>query len=305
MRQESVRRWLASPLPDPSKAVAHLLFDQATGLRKLLNESHLCTIAVASAVSGAGRTTVTANLAVAFAQKGHDVLVLDAASGRHSAAWLLNAEPGADLLDGWQGGASVERLIAEGCAGVRVVCAEAALHAMPRATAQDASDLAQLFHTLHQSAAVVLIDAPAGDLSLVAAARETVVVAGPHLCAITDTYRLVKRLHGRGARRIHVLVNRVVNKAHGEMIFGNLSFTSRRFLNLPLELIGQVPEDARLRRAAQMRQPVTEAFADAMSARALRECANALMLRSSPGDDGFAEFAHRLLASARSPGPSN
>ena len=285
--------------------MTELLSDQAAGLRKLLNQSRLRTIAVASAAPRTGRTTVAVNLAIALAQQGHGVLVVDAASGRNSAAWLLNAEPGADLLEGWHGAAGVERLIAEGCAGVRVVRAQAAMRALPHADPRHAHDLAQLFHTLHQSAGVVLVDAPAGDLSLVLAARETILVVGPQLPAITDSYRLLKRLHACGSRRIHVLVNGTVNTAHGETIFGNLSSTSRRFLNLPLELVGQVPDDARLSRAARMRQPVMEAFVDAASASALRDCADILMRGAYPGEDGFVEFAHRLLESARTLGPSN
>ena len=285
--------------------MTELVFDQAAGLRKLLNQSRLRTIAVASAASGAGRTTVTVNLAIALANKGLDVLVLDPASGRDSAAWLLNAEPRADLFDGWRGAAGVESVIAEGVAGVRVVRAQGMGAALSRADSRHAEDLAQLFHTLHQSAGVVLVDAPAGDLSLIAAARETVLLVGPQLSGITDSYRLVKRLHAHGMRHVHVLVNRVVNSAHGDTIFGNLSSTSRRFLNLPLECIGQVPDDVRLARAARMRQPVMEAFADAASARALRGCADILMRGLQPDEDGFVEFAHRLLASARTLGRSN
>jgi flagellar biosynthesis protein FlhG len=285
--------------------VTELVFDQAAGLRKLLNRSRLRTMAVASAAPGAGRTTITVNLAIALAKKGHDVLVLDPASGHNSAAWLLNAEPRADLLDGWRGVAGVESLIAEGVAGVRVIRAQGVESALSRADTQRAKDLAQLFHTLHQSAGVVLVDAPAGDLSLVAAARETVLLVGPQLSAITDSYRLIKRLHAHGMRRVHVLVNKAVNTAHGETIFGNLSSTSRRFLNLPLECIGQVPDDVRLARAARMRQPVMEAFADAASTLALRDCADILMRGAQPDEDGFVEFAHRLLESARTLGRSN
>ena len=285
--------------------MTELVFDQAAGLRKLLNQSRLRTIAVASAASGAGRTTITVNLAIALANTGHEVLVLDPASGRDSAAWLLNAEPRADLFDGWRGAAGVESVVAEGVAGVRVVRAQGMGGALSRADSRHAKDLAQLFRTLHQSAGVVLVDTPAGDLSLVAAAREIVLLAGPQLSGITDSYRLVKRLHAHGMRHVHVLVNRAVNVAHGDRIFGNLSSTSRRFLNLPLEYIGQVPDDARLARAARMRQPVTEAFADAASARAFRDCADILMRGPQPDEDGFVEFSDRLLASARTFGRSN
>src|SRR5215831_8224855 len=284
--------------------MAELLLDQAAGLRRLLNQSRLRTIAVASAAPGAGRTTAAVNLAVALAKERYDVLVLDAANGRASAAWLLNAQPIADLQEWWHGHAALERVIAEGCSGVRVVCATRAFAALRYAATRHANDLAQLFHRVRTGAGVVLIDATAGDLGLVSAARETLLIVGPHMSAITDTYRFLKRLHACAPRHVHVLVNRVVNKTHGDRIFGNLSFTSRRFLHLPLTLTGQVPDDVRLSQAASLRQPVVEAFADADSAVALRNGA-AMLLRSAPPEDSFVDFAHRLLQSARIPGTAN
>ena len=74
---------------------------------------------------------------------------------------------------------------------------------------------------------------------------------------------------------------------------------------MPLELIGQVPNDVRLARAARMRQPVVEAFADADSAVALRNGADMLLRTAAPDEDGFVEFAHRLLQSARTLGTAN
>jgi flagellar biosynthesis protein FlhG len=284
--------------------VSELVFDQAAGLRKLLKQSRVRTIAVASAERGAGRTSVCANLAVALSRAGEGVLVLDT-TGDQGSAWLLNAQPRADLFEGWRGAVDVERLVAEGSAGVRVACAKAPLAMLPSASEDAARDLARLFHTLHQSAAVVLVDAPAGDLSLCVAARETVLVVGREPHAITASYRLLKRLQGCGQRRVHVCVNRVATEAHGDTIFGNLSSTSRRFLNLPLELVARVPDDPRLARAAQMRQPVVEAFSDAPSAVAYRDAAAALMRDSERSEDGFAEFAYRLLDSARILGLTN
>ena len=78
--------------------MTEILLDQAAGLRRLLAQSALRTIAVVSATTGAGCTLVTANLAVVLARRGHGVLLLDCAAGKSGAAALLGARPTADLL---------------------------------------------------------------------------------------------------------------------------------------------------------------------------------------------------------------
>ena len=118
--------------------------------------------------------------------------------------------------------------------------------------------------------------------------------------AMTGSYRLIKRLSLEGGRRrVHVLVNRPRSPAHGDKIFGNLSATSKRFLNLPLEFLGCVPDDQRMLHAARLRQMVVEAFPESECARGMRECADAVLSWSYTGEDGFADFAIRLVDNAR------
>jgi flagellar biosynthesis protein FlhG len=273
-----------------------LLADQAAGLRKLLAQRALRTIAVISAEAGAGRTTVVVNLAVALAHREQSVLVIDAGDGDANAALLLEAAPSPDLIDALSGAAAGETLAANGVAGVRVLRASAGARVLTAA----GSRLVETFEALAHEPGIVLIDAAAGSLRLAAAARETVLVVGPGPDSITESYRLLKQLHHAcGGHRVHVLVNRAASKAHADTIFGNLSFTSRRFLNLSLEAMGHLPEDARLARAARHRQSVIAAFPHAPSARAMLECADTLLRWSHPGEDGFGQFAHRLLESTR------
>jgi flagellar biosynthesis protein FlhG len=269
--------------------------DQAAGLRKLLAQRALRTIAVVSAEGGDGRTTVVANVALALAHLEQAVTVIDACDGDNGAASLLRAVDSPDLIDALSGATSGAMLMAQATGGVRVMRA----HAAARVLAAASSTLIDAFESLQQETAIVLVDAPAGQLRFAAAAREVILVVDPSPTGITASYRLLKRMHAAcGGRRVHVLVNRA-SKAHADTIFGNLSFTSRRFLNLSLEAMGHLPEDARLARAAASKRLVIEAYPQAASARALSECADALLRWSSPGDDGFGPFAHRLLESVR------
>ena len=51
--------------------------DQAAGLRRLLGQTGFQVITVMSGQQGAGKTAATANLAVALARSGRDVLIVD------------------------------------------------------------------------------------------------------------------------------------------------------------------------------------------------------------------------------------
>ena len=277
--------------------MTEVVLDQATGLRRLLAQSALRTIAVGSAAPAAGRSVITANLAVALARQGRGVVVLDCAPARGSAGWLLGAQPHADLTDASPPG-DLRGTLAVGVGGVRVARAPAL--GVARSFESASARLAQVLETLRDDVDVLLVDARPGDLVWSAAAGELILLAGPGAQAMTESYRLIKRLNiDGGRRRMHILVNRTQSASHADRIFGNLSATSKRFLNLPLEFLGCVPDDERMLRAARLRQLVVEAFPGSECARSVRECADAVLRWNYTGEDGFADFAIRLVDSAR------
>jgi len=276
--------------------MTEVLLDQATGLRRLLAPSALRTIAIGSAGPTAGRSVITANLAVALARQGRGVVVLDCAPARGSAGWLLASQPPADLVA--VGARNLRATFAEGVGGVRV--ARAPRLGLARSFESASAHLAQVLETLREDVDVLLVDAPPGDLVWSAAAGELIVLTGPGAQAMTESYRLIKRLNvDGGRRRMHILANRMQSASHADKIFGNLSATSKRFLNLPLEFLGCIPDDERMSRAARLRQMVVEAFPESECARAVRECADAVLRWNYTGEDGFADFAIRLVDNAR------
>jgi len=276
--------------------MTEVVLDQATGLRRLLAQSALRTIAIGSAGPTAGRSVITANLAVALARQGRGVVVLDCAPARGSAGWLLASQPPADLMA--VGARDLRATFAEGVGGVRV--ARAPRLGVARSFESASAHLAQVLETLREDVDVLLVDAPPGDLVWGAAAGELIVLTGPGAQAMTESYRLIKRLNvDGGRRRMHILANRMQSASHADKIFGNLSATSKRFLNLPLEFLGCIPDDERMSRAARLRQMVVEAFPESECARAVRECADAVLRWNYTGEDGFADFAIRLVDNAR------
>jgi flagellar biosynthesis protein FlhG len=128
-----------------------------------------------------------------------------------------------------------------------------------------------------------------------------VVVCSAASAAITESYALIKRLHGlTGTRRYRLLLNRVADEGAAHQIFDNLERVSRRHLGTPLELLGYVPRDERTRRAAEMMQPVVTAFPAAPAAAAFRRSAEAVAGwpadREGPGS--LEGFLQRLFTAA-------
>ncbi|PVV10911.1 MAG: cobyrinic acid a,c-diamide synthase, partial [gamma proteobacterium symbiont of Ctena orbiculata] len=55
--------------------------DQATGLRRMINPEPVRVIAITGGKGGVGKTNISANLGVAFAEIGRRVMLLDADLG--------------------------------------------------------------------------------------------------------------------------------------------------------------------------------------------------------------------------------
>ena len=173
---------------------------------------------------------------------------------------------------------------------------------MARTFESASARLAQVLETLREDVDVLLVDAPPGDLVWSAAAGDLILLAGPGAHAMTESYRLIKRLNvDGGRRRMHILANRMQSASHADKIFGNLSATSKRFLNLPLEFLGCIPDDERMLRAARLRQMVVEAFPESDCARSrarVCRCRATLELHGRRWLRGFRNQAGRQRAYA-------
>ena len=254
--------------------------DQAAGLRRMANPRPVRVIAVASGKGGVGKTNVSVNLAVALADAGKHVMLLDADLAMANVDVLLGLQPRANLAHVLDGELSLEEIIVEGPAGVQIVPASSGVAHLAQLSPAEHAGLIRAFSDLTQPLDVLVVDIAAGVADSVVtftrAAHEVVVVVCDEPASITDAYALIKVLsRDQGIQRFQILANMARSEEEGRTLFRKIAAVCERFLDVTLNHLGTVPYDEYLRKAVQRQQAVVAAFPGSPAAKAFKKLAQA------------------------------
>jgi flagellar biosynthesis protein FlhG len=249
--------------------------DQAAGLRRMFSAPCSRVIEIAAGHPGVGRSTLAANLAAALARGGSRTLLVDVvASAGHSRAvrWSGAAK-------GSEGGAQAEDPAA--------TALELVWPAGPSAGEGLAADArARLKHAAH-GRDYVLVSSAGADRVVMAAdgRREVLIVVQAAADSITAAYAIVKRLvYESPACRFRVVVNRADAERAARRVFEQLARVAERYLQVRLDMLGFVPNDPAIERAARRCACVVDLVPAAAAARALLGMAEGL--REAPAQRG-------------------
>ena len=265
-------------------------FDQAEGLRRMLQGPRPRIVTFLSATPEDDKGAMLVNLGASLAQLGNDVLIVDACERDYGVARRLGINRAASL-------ASVAH---QECALNQV------LHAVPQGFSvaslgttqrpEDSRRLAKTFDVLVKQAGIVMVDAelgPDGELPLpLMSSSEIVVQVGTSAASITNAYALIKHLsHQLGRRPFGILVTGAT-EAEARVVYDNMSTAATRYLAVTLNSMGSVPADEYLQRAARLGRAVVDAFPLAGASVAFRQLAGKFALHAMPqlGRGGSAHF---------------
>lgn len=242
------------------------------------------SIAVTSGKGGVGKSNVSLNLALAWAQRGGRVLVVDADFGLGTLEVLLDVLPPHHLGDWLEGRASFEEIRLPVADRVDLLAAGSGLWELAslpgdrvRAAIQQMADACRGYD-------MVLIDTGAGVgpqvLGILAAVGEVLVVTTPEPTAVTEAYTMFKALrHVNPDATVYLLVNQATDHV-GRETAEQLALATERFLGWKSAYIGAVPSDFQVGLAVQERRPFLQLFPQAPAARAVRRIAD--RLRDAP-----------------------
>lgn len=266
-------------------------------------------IAVASGKGGVGKTNVSVNLAVAFAQAGRRVLLLDADLGLANVDVLLGLKPERTLHDLIRGRvSSIDDIVTPGPVGIDVIASASGISEMANLSPAEHAGLIRAFERYSRPVDVLLVDTAAGVQDSVtrfcAAVQQVVVVVNDEPASLTDAYALIKVLvREHGLSQFYLLPNNVADVAAARKVEQTLARVCQQYLpDITITRIGAIPRDESLRRAVQRRQPVLVASPSAPAAVALREAAEQLSRLPAPAvhGRGIGFFIERMVDAGRS-----
>lgn len=283
------------------------MIDQAEGLRRMSNPKPVQVIAVTSGKGGVGKTNVSVNLALALADNGKKVLLMDADLGLANVDVMLGLRPVYNLSHVIQGERTLEEVIVDGPGGVKIIPAASGIKHMAELTPMENAGLIRAFSELSYDVDVLIIDTAAGiSDSVVAfakASQEVIVVVCDEPASLTDAYAMIKVLNkDYGVQRFRVLTNMTHSAQEARELFQKLSAVTDRYLDATLISMGNIPYDDYLRKAIKKQKPVVGAYPRSRSAMAFKNLAQAADKWPRPdAAAGHLEFfVERLIRSSQS-----
>jgi len=261
--------------------MAEARIDQAEGMRRMSNPTPVRVITVASGKGGVGKTNVSANLAMSLTSMGKKVLLMDADLGLGNVDVMLGVHPVHNLSHVISGERTLEEVIVEGPAGIKIIPASSGIKSMAELTPEEHVGLVRAFSEIGNQIDVLLIDTAAGIsdsvITFSRAAQEMLMVVCDEPASITDAYALMKVLNKEhGIQRFRILVNMVHSVQQGRELFGKLLKVTDKFLDVTLDFIGTVPFDDYLRKAVQRQRAVCDVYPRSRSSLAFKKLAQAV-----------------------------
>ena len=218
-------------------------------------------IAVTSGKGGVGKTNLSVNMAIAYAEMGKKVILIDGDLGMANVNVLLNIVPQFNLMHVINKQKTMRDIILDTEFGIRFIAGANGFSKIANLTPAELDYFAEQFSQL-ANADIIIIDTGAGIaenvLRFVAAADEVLVVTTPEPTAITDAYGMIKIITTELTVReinIRLLVNRVHSADEAKRISDRIITSVAQFLNYKVDYIGFVYDDAAVQQSVIRQKP--------------------------------------------------
>lgn len=270
-----------------------------------LGRPRVRTIVVTSGKGGVGKSNLAANLALALAERGARVVLVDGDLAQANLDILLGVHPRYDLQHVLSGQKTMDEIVVNGPAGVKLVPAASGAPELAEIDDFRREALLRALGTVDEHADLMIIDTASGVSRQVTEfcrlGHEVLVVTTPEMPAFSDAYALIKLLQKQGG--LHHAPRLVVNMTTGDEEADDtahrIKLVARRFLGFELECAGTVPFDPSVARAVRAQEPVVTAFPKSPAAAAYRALAARLWKPVTTGPalrEEFPRHSQRLEA---------
>jgi flagellar biosynthesis protein FlhG len=288
--------------------------DQAHTLRRIFREASASSpvvLSVTSGKGGVGKTSLVVNMAIVMANRGKKVLVLDADLGLANVDVMLGLTPKLTIKHVLDGQCSLEDIVLEGPAGIKIIPASSGIQELSDLNAQQQLCIMNALDHFEGDLDYMIVDTGAGISKNVmyfnAASQRIIVVATPEPTSITDAYALIKVLCRQyGIKRFDLIVNNVTSKSEGDQVAEKLILVCERFLgDVALDVLGSIPHDKTIPECIKAQKAFVGVYPQSDAVRRLSKIVGKLEDTSLPGANGNLQFFFRKMLLNQAKGTSH
>lgn len=241
-------------------------------------------ICISSGKGGVGKTSISVNVAVALAQAGKRVLVVDGDLGLANVDIVLGISVKHTLRETVEEGAPVDGILVEIAPGFHVLPASSGVPEMASLSEEEQAFLTNALEEIMGAFDYVLIDCAAGIGESVLWfnrwALHSAVILSPDPTSMTDAYALIKVMAAQfGRREFSLVVNNVKTRKEGFEVFNSMAAVLKNFLHIEPELLGILPADPAVVKAIRAQKPFFLTTPEAKASKAVRTMAEQIITR--------------------------
>jgi flagellar biosynthesis protein FlhG len=218
-------------------------------------------IAVSSGKGGVGKTNIAINLALAYAQAGKKVIVMDADLGLANVNVVLGVIPRYNLYHLIRKQKSLSEILVDTSYGIKIIAGASGFSKIANLSEDERRDFISELAAL-SNADILIIDCAAGVsnnvISFIAAADDALIVTTPEPTAITDAYGIIKIIATEIENLdlgLKLIVNRVKTVVEGKRVAERVINIAGQFLNLKVDYLGFVFDDPVVHTAVVRQKP--------------------------------------------------
>ncbi|MFP4301035.1 MAG: MinD/ParA family protein [Spirochaetaceae bacterium] len=282
--------------------------DQAETLREMMRtrggtseEKKTRIITVASGKGGVGKTNISTNLALAYAELGKKVILMDADLGLANVNVVLGIIPKYNLYHLIRRQKSMKEIIMNTNYGIQIVAGASGFAKIANLSEEERRAFIDELSTL-SDADIIIIDTSAGVsnnvLSFVAAADDAIIVTTPEPTAITDAYGIIKIIATEIDNlnlSLKLIVNRVKSVTEGKKVAERVINIASQFLNLKVDYLGYVYDDNSVQQAILKQRPFVALDPKGKASICIRQLTSRLERVEYKEGSGVGSFLKRLF----------
>ncbi|QDT44917.1 Flagellum site-determining protein YlxH [Gimesia alba] len=266
---------------DQAKVLRGLMEQRQPGIIEKDKSTRCRTLAVCSGKGGVGKSVISLNLALALAQSGASVCLMDVNLALGNIDLLSRLNGYWNLSHVVSGARSLKEIQLEGPLGVNVVTGASGLTDLADCSEAVRKDVLGQMQELEATHDYLILDNGTGIhrsiRQFVTTADDVLIVTTPEPTAIADAYATIKSLSTIQSLEIQTLVNQFTSEDQAENVFQQLKKTTELFLHTGLSQAGQIPHDLHVVQSVYDREPFVLSHPDCPASEAIYKLADHLI----------------------------